>query len=334
MRIESTDSNKDAGASPIGRGDISPAGELRPDGAFGLSPGKTSLKIAVGIATAGRREILSKVLRHHCRQTRLPDLVLVCATDEKDVDRRASKSPHPPLQIIFGPKGLCHQRNVILDNLEGFDVVVFLDDDFVMHCSYLSEVERLFLNKPDVAMSTGKVIADGITGPGIEFEDGIVIAVSAEVPADAELRDIHNGYGCNMAVRVSAIQAGNIRFDENLPLYGWLEDVDFSRRLVGRGRIVRSERLLGVHLGSKSGRTNGVRLGYSQIANPYYLFRKNTLSGPRAARRIARNILANAGKYLWAEPWVDRKGRMKGNLLALGDLLRGRISPENILTLE
>ena len=41
------------------------------------------------------------------------------------------------------------------------------------------------------------------------------------------------------------------RFDENLPLYGWLEDVDFCRQLARYGRIVKNIRLIGVHLGSK-----------------------------------------------------------------------------------
>ena len=334
MRIESADYGEDIRTSPISQSKVSRPCNLRAEGAPDLSPGKTGLKIAIGIATSGRREILSKVLPHLCCQTRMPDLVLVCATDEKDIDKNAAESPHLPVQIAVGPKGLCHQRNRILDNLGGFDVVVFLDDDFLMQRSYLSEVEKLFLNEADVVMSTGKVIADGITGPGIEIDDGIAIADGTEVPAGADLKDIHNGYGCNMAVRVCVIEAENIRFDEHLPLYGWLEDVDFSRRLVSHGRIVQSKRLLGVHLGSKSGRTNGVRLGYSQIANPYYLFKKHTLSGPRAAKRMTRNFLANAGKYFCAEPWIDRKGRMKGNLLALGDLLRGRISPENILKLK
>ena len=68
-----------------------------------------------------------------------------------------------------------------------------------------------------------------------------------------------------------------VRFDENLPLYGWAEDVDFCRQLATYGRIVENARTTGVHLGSNSGRTSGVCFGYSQIANPLYLWRKGTL---------------------------------------------------------
>jgi GT2 family glycosyltransferase len=77
-----------------------------------------------------------------------------------------------------------------------------------------------------------------------------------------------------MAVRVLPVHGNGLHFDENLPLYGWLEDVDFCRRLAPYGRIVRNARTAGVHLGSNSGRTSGVCYGYSQIANPLYLWRK------------------------------------------------------------
>ncbi|WP_367715613.1 hypothetical protein AB2N04_16470 [Nitratireductor sp. GISD-1A_MAKvit] len=137
-----------------------------------------------------------------------------------------------------------------------------------------------------------------------------------------------------MAVRMSTVRGYGLRFDENLPLYGWLEDVDFSRQIARHGRIVRSPRLHGVHLGTKTGRTSGVRLGYSQIANPFYLMRKRTMSPGQAAPQIARNLAANALRALYPEPWVDRRGRLVGNIRAVGDLMRGRLAPQNVNVLE
>jgi hypothetical protein len=52
-----------------------------------------------------------------------------------------------------------------------------------------------------------------------------------------------------------------------------------------------------------------------------------------AAPLIWRNVLANLGKSLRPEPWIDRKGRLKGNCMALRDLVTGRISPQRILEL-
>ncbi len=147
------------------------------------------------------------------------------------------------------------------------------------------------------------------------------------------MRDIHALYGCNMAIRLGA--ADGLRFDEMLPLYGWLEDIDFTYR-VGRrgGRMVKAEAMAGVHMGTKGGRTSGVRLGYSQIANPVYMLRKRSVPQRLAWRLMRNNLFSNIGRSLWAEPHVDRIGRLRGNLIALCDLVTGRIDPRRILELE
>src|SRR6266702_4434472 len=90
----------------------------------------------------------------------------------------------------------------------------------------------------------------------------------------------------------------------------------------------------GVHLGIKYGRTSGVRFGYSQIANPIYLIRKGTMSWQHAKMLMWRNLAANLVRSFHPEPWIDRKGRLKGNLLALVDMAIGRISPHRILQLD
>jgi hypothetical protein len=87
----------------------------------------------------------------------------------------------------------------------------------------------------------------------------------------------------------------------------------------------------GVHLGAKSGRTSGKRLGYSQVMNPVYLARKGTYPWKRALRSISRHLAINLVRSVRPEAWVDRRGRLLGNGLALIDLCRGRIVPERIL---
>lgn len=149
-----------------------------------------------------------------------------------------------------------------------------------------------------------------------------------------QIRPIYNAYGCNMAIRMSIVRAAALRFDENLPFYGWLEDVDFSRLLAHYGQVVSARQLEGVHLGTKGGRSGGLRLGYSQIANPLYLMRKQTMSVPQATMQIARNLVANMIKVWRPEPWVDRKGRLRGNVIAFRDLLKGRLSPQNIEAMD
>ncbi len=57
-----------------------------------------------------------------------------------------------------------------MDAAGDYDIIVFLDDDFVPATSFFAEVEKCFLQHRDVVAASGAVIADGITGPGIEFE--------------------------------------------------------------------------------------------------------------------------------------------------------------------
>jgi hypothetical protein len=118
-----------------------------------------------------------------------------------------------------------------------------------------------------------------------------------------------------------------------MPLYAWQEDRDFSRRLNVHGRIVRARSLLGAHMGVTQGRSPGVKLGYSQVANPLYLLGKGTMRPIETTILVGRNIAANLVKTLNPEPWVDRAGRLRGNLLALADAARGRVTPERILEL-
>jgi len=285
--------------------------------------------LIVAIATTGRPGILRETLRHIGTLPDRPDLIVVSVAEPGDHDGGTGKLP-VPLRVLEAPRGLCAQRNAVFDALGGSGVVVFLDDDFLPAPGFMAATRRLFADTPDVVMATGRVLADGILGPGLDHAEGLRLLAAADVAATAAPEEVYNGYGCNMAIRLGAVARTGLRFDTALPRYGWLEDVDFSRRLAAEGRIVKDPAMQGVHLGTKTGRSRGVPLGYSQIANPVYLIRKGTMSPRRATRLMTRNILANLAKSLRPEPWVDRRGRLKGNLLALRDLVTGRISPERI----
>ncbi len=292
------------------------------------------LKLAVGIATVGRREVLSETVKLLASQNRLPDQFVVCPVNQHDIDLECTKSFPTPVEVLFGPAGLPAQRNVILAACSAADVVVFFDDDFFAEANYLAEVEKAFLTRPGMVALTGTPIADGIKGPGIGAEEGLeILRKAGGARAGEGMIPVAGAYGCDMAFLLKPITANAIQFDENLPLYGWQEDTDFSRRLARYGSIARSERLLGVHLGTKGGRTSGVRLGYSQVANLIYLVRKGSVSMGYAAKMISKNLIANHSKLLAPEPWIDRPGRCKGNWIAILDFVRGRDDPRRILTL-
>jgi glycosyltransferase involved in cell wall biosynthesis len=291
------------------------------------------LKITVGIATAGRQAILRDMVRQLSLQTRPPDALIICPLPCDDVDAAMFSDFPAATRVVTGPSGLCAQRNLILAAAQDTDIIVFFDDDFLAAPDYLATVESIFSCHADVTGVTGHLLADGIHGPGLSVSQALELLHSVRSAPLTDFEPRAGTYGCNMAFRMAPIRANQMRFDENLPLYGWQEDIDFSLRQSPFGRTLKCNRLIGVHLGVKSGRASGVRFGYSQIANPIYLIRKGTMSWRHAKMLMWRNIASNLVRSFYPEPWIDRKGRLKGNLIALADVVTSRLSPLRILQL-
>jgi hypothetical protein len=136
-----------------------------------------------------------------------------------------------------------------------------------------------------------------------------------------------------MFVRTDVLQTE--RFDERLPLYGWLEDRDFLHRCAKHGKIVRNQGALVAHLATRSGRTSDVRLGYSKIANPWYLWKKSVITSlpELMVRYLMKTTFANIIRAIMPKQsqTADYRKRLKGNFMAYRDLILFRIDPQNIL---
>ncbi|NIE65508.1 glycosyltransferase family 2 protein [Burkholderia sp. Ax-1719] len=288
-------------------------------------------KICVIFPTRGRAEILHRVVEYVELQTVKPDLIIVSCVSDDDAGRLADR---PGLRVIKGLPGLAAQRNNALRNVPAnFDVVVMLDDDFLMHSGWIDEVLKAFDSDPAIACVTGTVLADGIHGPGYTVEEGCAILAKA-TPNTGPMVAVPTGgpYGCNMAFRARSI--AGLRFDERLVLYGWQEDRDFGGQIWSRGNhVVRVNTALGVHLGVKRGRVSGRKLGYSQVINPLYLARKKTMPLRDALDHVLRNVASNIVRSVSPEPWIDRRGRLSGNLIGVWDCVRGRLTPERAANL-
>lgn len=294
--------------------------------------------IVVIIASARRPVELGRWVDHIARQSLKPQEMIWSVTSNDDLPPayRSEQSP-PGLTIVHSPVGLTSQRNralaaMITDPL----VIAFFDDDYVPTATCLADVIRSFAVIPDVIGLTGKLLADGINSAGIDYEHAVALVEAHErqQPSDSRppgLEPWDGLYGCNMAFRADAIEGE--RFDENLPLYAWQEDVDFAVRVACGRKMGRTDGFAGVHQGIKSGRGVGKRLGYSQIVNPIYLYRKGSMKWRKALLIAAKNMIANHVRSMRPEPWVDRRGRAAGNWLGLRDVLAGRVDPMRILEL-
>jgi hypothetical protein len=291
--------------------------------------------MAIIIASKGRPVELGRWADHVARQNQLPSLMIWAVTAEEDLPAGWHSLQSETLKIVFAPPGACSQRNAGLSALpKTIDIVAFFDDDYIPAATCMAGIAAFFAAHPQAAGATGHLLADGIKSPGIPYEEALAMLQAYEAaPAATALNLEHTEglYGCNMAFRHAAI-AGE-RFDEKLPFYSWQEDVDFAQRVRRNGAIGRTNAFSGVHQGVKTGRTSGRRLGYSQVANPIYLYAKGTMSARKMLSLITRNLASNHLKTPFPEPYVDRWGRVQGNWLALGDLLTGGLHPERIIQL-
>ena len=288
------------------------------------------MKLAVIIPTLGRSEQVARLLEYLGGQTRLPDEVILSAPDATHIERPEG-CPFP-LSSVFGPVGSAAQRNTALGpSLNRFDIITFFDDDFVPSARYLEQIELAFAENDKWAVVMGSVVKDGANNAGLTWDDAEAALRDAEgrKPSGPSVVDHIGAYGCNMSLRASLV--GDLRFDERLVLYGWQEDIDFTSQMRSKGRVVCVTSISGVHLGIKAGRVSGKRFGYSQVANAIYLIRKGTVPASFVLPLMFRNVAANLAKSLWPEPYVDRRGRLSGNALAIAHIAMGRIEPEYIL---
>ncbi len=286
-----------------------------------------SLRIGIIVATKGRPRAVTELLRFLEAQTLAPSVVLISATSAEDIESGHTTSL--PVEYMFGEAGSSCQRNRALDRLaDGFDLVVFFDDDFAPASTWLENCAQFFLTRADVVGISGALIRDGIKSDEITWEEALQLLRENPplAPEDCTVSDSIDLYGCNMAFRWSAVR--DLRFDEKLVLYGWMEDKDYSRLAGRNGRLVIDNTLVGVHRGIRSGRVSGKRYGYSQVVNPWYLHRKGTMTAGEAWSNILKALVVNGSKAVWPEKHIDRLGRFWGNLIGASLLLRGTCSPE------
>jgi len=291
------------------------------------------MKIAIGIATSGRQETLARLFTYlSSLNVELPN-IFVCSPPKEDPVKTSTSLKLHWLTSVF--KGTCCQRNTLIDAAHDVDFLFFMDDDFLIRGDYLKNLDLFLRNCPArPAVITGTVISDGVTKGGLSFEQGICLLKNAsykEFPPSVS--PAFNGYGCNMAVNMNLVRKHGIRFDESLAMYGWMEDVEFSLQMKRFGEISKLGDCIGVHLGSPEGRLAARRLGYSQVANPYYICQKHSLGRATFVRYFVFRTLKNFWySFFYFNP--IRYRRLQGNFLALIHLVTGKIDPRFVLDFQ
>lgn len=300
-------------------------------------------KIILIVATKGRPAEVSMLIEHLSAQNVKPQVVVIVGSSHEDVSSVSAMTSNSfkMAVVISDVAGITFQRNEGLrwlirhELLDSDSLVIFFDDDFRPAEDWIQKCSELMEKNIDVVGLTGLVLADGAQSGAID-EDQSTLFLEGKIPptphwASGPQREIDSVYGCNMAFRGSVML--QCKFDENLPLYSWQEDRDMTGQVGRFGKVLFVPSCRGVHLGSKGGRTSGLRFGYSQIANMFYMFRKGTTSSYHLRRFVTRALVSNSARSIYTKRNVDYFGRLRGNLIAIFDLMRGRVDPRRILDL-
>jgi GT2 family glycosyltransferase len=293
------------------------------------------MNISVIICSINRPAILHETVASIASQSRKPaEILIVTPGDQHVLPETLAISG---LRVVIGPLGLPSQRNAGLDRVSPeCDLVAFFDDDIELSEFYLDEMLRLFSENPEIVVASGRLLHDGGRSTVVTRSQARELChehdrncVRSESRGD--YHQTNSAYGCNMMVRCAT--ARNVRFDEGLPLYAWLEDRDYSQRVTkNRHGPVEFQGAIAVHLGSRSGRIGGVRMGFSEIINPIYLWAKNrTFSlGYIVVQYWARCLVGNILGILARDSEYDRVGLLRGNMIGLWHLLTGSCDPGHI----
>lgn len=280
------------------------------------------------LASAGRPALLADVAENLGRQT-MDDFVRIISVPDTDSLPASTRD----WTVVVGSRGLAAQRNAGLRALRTVDVIFFFDDDAVVRPDYLDNALSFLVEHPDVVGLTGRVLLDGARSGEVPPDRAhLALQDSLVQPPNGLWQRTRQLYGCNFAYRQSA--APGLRFDERLPLYSWLEDHDFARRLMRFGDLAKVNDCVIVHRAAASGgRQAHIRLGYSQVANPIHLWRKGSFPAWLGGYELLRPVAKNLAYSLMGPQRHWRRKRLRGNVMAAADVLSGQVTPERITRL-
>lgn len=245
------------------------------------------------IATRNRPDELVATVQSVVEQTVLPGEICIVDSSVETPARAKIEELCESAGLMFdyvhpAPRGLTVQRNVGLERTTG-DPVFLIDDDVRLapdcHEEVLKEYERwgeelggvqatdtepsdsswpAKLWRKTFGMGGWWPEASGRVRPGFWIE-GVSVA--------AGVRRIEAFVGFFMSYRRAVFE--DERFDENLAGYGHKEDIDFSYRVSRRWILVKTPRARCHHLKVQTSRMPAFHLMRMNLANQFYLHRKN-----------------------------------------------------------
>lgn len=247
------------------------------------------LSASVIICTKDREKDLLECIDSLIAQTLLPEeLVIVDAGKENGIKGKLEekvKTTPIKLKYICTEPGLTRQRNIGVKNSKG-DIIFFFDDDVILDKEYITSILKIYSSHEDEHLGgVGGRIVNACPPPvywrlfnRIFFLDRHGALLPAHTLHFDKIRFVRALSGCNMSYRRDVFQ--KFDFDEHIPGYGLMEDVDFSFRASQEYRLALTPNARLEHKQSPVSRDKISKLVQMRNYNSFYLFVKNCPKTP------------------------------------------------------
>lgn len=200
------------------------------------------LSISVVIPTYNRVDALVKCIEGIRCQTRLPDeIVIVVRSSDRTTQQFLSSIEAGNLNVALVDKGgMIAALNTGISKSKG-SIIALTDDDTVPHPDWLLNMERHYIERPDVGGVGGRdiVFHDGKPVPPQKRQVGMIRPYGRIIGNHhigmGNVREVDILKGANMSFRREAIRG--LAFDENLKGTGAQvhNELDFSQAVKKKG---------------------------------------------------------------------------------------------------
>ncbi len=292
------------------------------------------IDVSVVLCTRNRPHDVLRFVRSLSQQTELPlELILV---DSGDMPLNASGKWQEVLTEIGGryrlrylhtEPGLTRQRNIGVKHADG-EVIYFFDDDIVLSRDFIKLMNDTFRRNPGYAGGMGNTSVsdspDHWWASLERFYNRVFLLTSGAgdgkfqksgLPRYAvwtkDFRDVEILSGGLTGYR--KVLFDEFSFDESLPGYSYMEDVDFSRRVSRQYRLFYNPDACVEHLESQADRMSVRHNRKMFIFNYRYLFWKNYR--PKSRMYLVPHLWAIFGLFLRSlilRRWQEVRGYLEG----------------------
>lgn len=231
------------------------------------------------------------------------------------------------IKIIDSEPSTCIQRNVGLNFLGDNEYVMFLDDDNKFYPDAFSKMQY-FLNKNkdfvgvafNQVYNEKKTILDKLKKNYISNKIGIYSSDNGGFSSSGwQSRFVNFNHDSlvqwlpTRAVIYKSNEVKNIKFDNKLGVYGYLEDLDFSLQLKKRGNLMVCSGARYTH--DQSITRPGFEFGKKELRNRYYIVKKHNLKKNLFFLTFLFRMVLTLKEGIFGD--INSFKRLAGNLVAL-----------------